>query len=149
MNKAWLLIILIVISLAGCYFVLVKTKPVYHFDHELILPDGQRAQISILETVKQQYQGFSYQQQPSSDQGLLFIWPQPAKRAMVMRNMNFSLDFIWLNQKKIVQLDQKALPEGAQPVNKYQADQVDAVIEMPAGFIERHNLVIGQSVDWR
>ncbi|HNW55981.1 MAG TPA: DUF192 domain-containing protein [bacterium] len=149
MNKQWLLIIGIIVSLVGCCFVLFKTKPLYQFDHELLLPDRQRAQISILKTSKQQYQGFSHEEKPCDDCGLLFVWSEPAQRAMVMRNMKFSLDFIWLNNRQIVQLDKMAMPEGEKPVKEYQSEQVSAVLEMPAGFIDRHNLVIGQSLDWR
>lgn len=148
MNKKVSLIIGIVVSLIGCYFVLLQTKPLYRFDHELSLPNNQRARVSILKTTKQQYQGFSYEEKPCDDCGLLFVWPESAQRAMVMRNMKFPLDFVWLNNHQIVQLDKMATPEGEKPVKEYRAQEVSAVLEMPAGFIERHNLVIGQSLDW-
>lgn len=149
MNRKWFLIIGIIVSLVGCYFVLFQTKSSYRFEHKLSLPDGQQAQVSILKTAKQQYQGFSHEEKPCDDCGLLFVWPESSQRAMVMRDMKFPLDFIWLNNRQIVRLDKMAMPEGETPLKQYQAEEVSAVLEMPAGFIDRHHLVIGQSLDWR
>jgi len=122
----------------------------FHGGHQLYLPDGQTANVGLLTDKKHQQRGFSYQNQPCLDCGLLFVWPVLLQPTMVMREMSFALDFVWLRDKQIVQIIENAAPEGQRPLINYQpAQPVDAVLEVPAGFVQRHNLQIGQFLSWR
>jgi len=61
------------------------------------------------------------------------------------------LDLVWLRDKQIVQLTFNIQPEEGEEsqLTKYTASEpVDSVLEVPAGFAGRHNLKIGQFVDW-
>ena len=148
----WLLIVLAIIAvlLVGGLAWRCWSKPCFKGGHKLILPDGQSAEVGLLSSNKQRYRGFSRQEQPCPDCGLLFIWPVLLQPTMVMREMRFPLDFVWLRDKQIVQLTENAAPEGRQVLYQYQPDQpVDTVLEVPAGFVRRHDLQVGQSIDWR
>lgn len=148
----WLLIVFTVSAsfLVGSLAWHCWYNPCFKSGHTLTLSDGQSVQVGLLTDNKQRYRGFSRQEQPCPDCGLLFIWPVLLRPTMVMRDMLFPLDFIWIRDKQIIQLTENVSPEKTQPWTEYQPDQpVDVVLEVPTGFVQRHNLQVGQSVDWR
>lgn len=147
--RFWWVILIIVIPLSLLIW-FWPNQSSFTSDYQLILPNGQIAKIRLLTTQQDKYTGFSNQDRPCADCGLLFVWPTLLQPIMVMREMRFPLDFIWLKDKQIIQLTSDVQPESGPDFIKYQSDRpVDAVLEMPAGFIYRHNLQIGQSLDWR
>ena len=153
-KRCWIISLVVAIIIGGLvygYYHQPQPSSTFNGQYQLLTADQQViGQIDILTTEQQHYQGFSYQQQPCPDCGLLFIWPTLSRPIMVMRHMNFALDFIWLRDQEIIQLTTNAPPEGANPQIQYQPNQpVNAVLEMPAGFIDRHNLQIGQSLHWQ
>lgn len=142
----WVIVIILLVSVIWSW----PDRSSFIGDHQLILPNGRLAKIKILTTQESKYLGFSNQARPCSDCGLLFVWPDLFRPTMVMREMRFPLDFIWLKDKQIVQLLTGVPPDSGPNFIEYQSEQpVNAVLEMPAGFIRRHNLQIGQSLDWR
>ena len=153
MTKCQLIVasLLLAVVILGGVIYFCNRRPVFRGEYKLFSVSQQfLGNIDVLTDKRQQYRGFSRQNQPCPDCGLLFIWPILAQPTMVMRDMSFALDFIWLRDRQIVQFTENAAPEGHNPQIEYQPDQpVDAVLEMPSGFIRRHNLQIGQSLSWR
>jgi len=151
-NRYWLVIILVVIvALIGGVWWASHRGPSFKADGELVLPNGSRVQIAILTTKAEKYRGFSKMHQPCPDCDLLFVWPVLSQPTIVMRDMLFPLDLVWLRDKQIVQLTLNIQPEAGEEsqLTKYMANEpVDAVLEVPASFVGRHNLKIGQFVDW-
>lgn len=150
-GRSVIVVLLFAIVIIAGIFYFCGQRPVFRGEYKLFLADNKFiGNIDVVTDKKQQYRGFSRQPQPCPDCGLLFIWPVLLQPTMVMREMNFSLDFIWLRDGQMVQFIENAAPEGKNPQVDYQPNQpVDAVIEVPAGFIRRHNLQIGQSLTWR
>ncbi len=149
----WLVIIFLVIIAALVYGVWWASQrgPSFKADGELVLPNGSEVQIAILTTKADKYRGFSKMHQPCPDCGLLFVWPVLSQPTIVMRDMLFPLDLVWLRDKQIVQLTLNIQPEEGEEsqLTKYTASEpIDSVLEVPAGFAGRHNLKIGQFVDW-
>jgi hypothetical protein len=141
---------LVVLLVGGLVWFCYWRQPCFQGGYQLDLPDGQMAEVGLLTTKKQKQLGFSHQEQPCLDCGLLFVWPVLSQPKMVMREMLFSLDFVWLRDRQIVQLTENVVPEDKQPLTNYQPSQpIDVVLEVPAGFIQRHNLQVGQSLNWR
>ena len=153
MTKCRVLVIALlalVVAIGGIIY-FCNRRPVFHGDYQLFSSKGRPiAKIEILSDKQQQYQGFSRQVEPCPACGLLFIWPVLLQPTIVMRKMTFALDLVWLRDQQIVQFTENAAPEGKKPKVDYQPNQpVDAVLEVPAGFIHRHNLQVGQSLTWR
>lgn len=149
----WLIIIILIIIGIIVYGLWRANHrgPRFMADSELVLPDGSQVQIALLTTKAEKYRGFSGMRQPCPDCGLLFVWPALYQPVIVMRDMLFPLDLVWLRDKQIVQLTLNIQPEEGEEseLTKYEpSEPIDAVLEVPAGFAGRHNLKIGQFVDW-
>lgn len=82
----------------------------------------------------EQYRGLSGREYLCADCGLLFVFPDSAPRSFVMREMNFPLDIIFINDGRIINIEAEAQPEGIDPENFYlSAGSADMVLEVPAG----------------
>ena len=96
---------------------------------------------------QEQYSGLSNRKSLCSNCGMLFIIRPDSSPEFVMRNMNFPLDFIWINNGIIIDLTLNAQPEGEAPQTIYQAIlPVDYVLEVNAGTVEQFGWHIGDTV---
>jgi len=80
-------------------------------------------------------------------QGMLFLFPQEEIQSFWMRNTLFSLDILFINsQKEIVTIHKNTRPlsEQSYPSSK----PAIYVLEVNAGFCERHNVNLGDKVFW-
>ncbi len=106
-----------------------------------------KIKLEIADTPSKRYQGLSRRASLCPDCGLLFVWPRPAKRAFVMREMNFPLDIIWIAGGKIIKIDANLPPEGKRPQKIYASGQaVDYVLEVNGGFCQRQQIKVGDRV---
>lgn len=114
--------------------------------------DNTVINIEVAESVILRKQGLGGRDSLPEDSGMLFVFSKPGKYQFWMKGMKFKLDFIFINDGKIVDMlsnipnpapDQKddSLPV-YQPVVP-----VKMVLEVSAGFIDKHNLKIGSSID--
>ncbi len=109
--------------------------------------NGQKISLELALTDQQQVQGLSSRPSLCQTCGMLFVFDKPQNQKFWMKDMNFPLDLIWLNDNKIVQLDKNLPPEGAMPKNFYPSRQlITDVLEVNAGFIDKYQLQIGQSL---
>jgi uncharacterized membrane protein (UPF0127 family) len=80
-------------------------------------------------------------------QGMLFIFPEERFQSFWMMNTLFSLDILFINsQKEIVTIHKntKPLSEQSYPSSKPSI----YVLEVNAGFCDRHNVKLGDKVFW-
>ena len=63
--------------------------------------------------------------------------------------MLFDLDFIWIRNKRVIQLDRYIVhPQPDQnPAIIVPQENVDQVLEVPAGFIDKYGIKIGDKVE--
>jgi uncharacterized membrane protein (UPF0127 family) len=144
---SWLhLIFGIVISL-GLLFVLVQSK-LRSFG---TLPLGEKSYSVVLaQTPAQITLGLSYRTTIGAD-GMLFLLPTRETPTFWMLEMRFPLDIIWIDEGSVVSLSENVpAPESGAPqasiVRVGPTQPVTAVLEVPAGFIERESVKIGTPV---
>lgn len=80
-------------------------------------------------------------------QGMLFIFPQERYQSFWMLNTLFSLDILFINSnKEIVTIHKNTTPlsEQSYPSSK----PAIYVLEVNAGFCDRHNIKLGDKVYW-
>lgn len=76
--------------------------------------------------------------------GMLFIFPSSAKRGFWMPDMHFSLDMIWIKGDRVVGISENIPPSGfGEPDIYYPPEEVDKVLEIPAGSAKKFALKIG------
>ncbi len=92
--------------------------------------------------------GLSGRQSMSDDRGMLFVADQVETQCFWMKDMNFSLDLIWLGEdKRITKLEEGLAPESYP--NQYCSPVPDKyVIELTEGSIDRLGLELGEQLVW-
>ena len=78
---------------------------------------------------------------------MLFSFPNSAPRRFVMRNMEFPLDIIFINEGKIIKISANLPPERETPAVSYPSGgPADRVLEVNAGVAAENNWAVGDSV---
>lgn len=97
-------------------------------------------------TPEQRAKGLGGRQSLADNQGMLFIYDQPQKACFWMKDTNFNLDMIWLNQdKQITKIETNVTPE-SYPTSYCADASTKYVIELTAGAVARNQLAIGQQL---
>jgi uncharacterized protein len=82
--------------------------------------------------------------------GMLFVFPAYAKQRIVMRDMRFPIDIVWISQGKVVDIAKQIQPEGdvsEATLTRYTPRvNANAVVELPAGWADTHGLRIGDAL---
>lgn len=105
--------------------------------------------VETVQTPEARNKGLSGRINLPQNQGMLFLFEQPSFYAFWMKEMNFPLDFIWINDGHVVQVNQNVKPEDYQPPKSLSANQpVDAVLEINAGMAHKLNIKIGDEVNY-
>src|ERR1700744_2057454 len=96
--------------------------------------------VAIADTAAKQQQGLSDTPSLPANDGMLFAFDTPGKIGFWMKDMNYSLDFVWLdNSMKIVAIDTDVTP-ATYPKIYYPPQDISYVLEVNAGFSTTHNL---------
>ena len=82
---------------------------------------------------------------------MLFVFDTKGQHTIVMREMNFPLDIIWLDGFKIVDMAPSVPPQKGVTetdlVPYFARLPSTLVLELPAGFIVANELKIGDSIE--
>ncbi|BEQ15638.1 DUF192 domain-containing protein [Desulfoferula mesophila] len=92
----------------------------------------------------QRLKGLGGRQNLAPGQGMLFIFAGRAL-GMCMRDMKFPLDFVWLDQGKVCQIDPN-VPAGGERVTVRAKVPAQMVLEVPSGWAQEHGVYVGQEV---
>jgi len=107
--------------------------------------------VEIAKTPTKQYQGLSNQSYLCPDCGMLFIFPDKKERTFVRRDMMLPIDIIWINDEKIVKIDEELPPpvSNSEDGEKYKSGQpVNYVLEVASGFCRKNNIKAGDRVEY-
>ena len=82
---------------------------------------------------------------------MLFVFAEKdSPRVFWMKDMTMAIDIIWIDDNKVIQIDEKISPEPGVVENKlkrYIPNQtVDFVLEVAAGFSERYDISVGTTL---
>lgn len=124
-------------------------------NEKFVTINNKKIKIEIADTPELQYQGLSNKKELCDNCGMLFVFSDKQVRTFVMRNMNFPLDIIWIDDNlsaqagKIVKINKNAIPESSNPVMRYSSDlPVNYVLEVNAGFCDGNEIKVGDSVEF-
>ena len=113
-----------------------------------LLLNGERILVEVADTDALRTRGLSFRDELSSDRGMLFVLPSSEYAGFWMKDMKFSIDIIWLDEKKkIAHIEQAVSPESF-PRIFYPDKKSLYVIEVPAGFSQKHNLRVGDPISF-
>lgn len=104
------------------------------------------ADIADTEPVRQL--GLSGREGLSEDKAMLFVFQDDGEHSFWMKDMLFPIDIIWLSsEKRVVYIAKNATPESF-PSSFVPNVPSRYVIEVAAGFTDRHNISVGTQVSF-
>jgi uncharacterized protein len=106
--------------------------------------NGNVFKVELAVSDTQKSKGLSERKSMCENCAMLFIFNHPEKYSFWMKNMQFSLDIIWISDSKIVYISKNVSAnfEGSiqPPV------PADKVLEINSGLAEKYDLKIGDAV---
>ncbi|MBK7632551.1 MAG: DUF192 domain-containing protein [Ignavibacteriales bacterium] len=103
--------------------------------------------LEIADTEYERELGLMNRNEMKENQGMLFIFPIQRDQSFWMRNTLISLDMIFVNeQKRIVTIHKntKILSDQSYP----SSEPALYVVEVIAGYTDKHNIQVGDKIDW-
>jgi hypothetical protein len=103
--------------------------------------------VDLAVTPKDKLTGLSFRKVLLPQHGMLFIYENKDKYPFWMKDMNFPLDFVWIDGNKVVDIttnippattDNLSVVAPVAPINK--------VLEINAGEVNKFNIQIGDTV---
>ncbi len=104
-----------------------------------------RISVELADTPEKQVQGLSGRELLPPDGGMLFRYRAPGRYSFWMKDMRFSLDFIWIADGRVVGVTENVSPETFPKAIKPEALVTD-VLEVNAGFVEQYGITVGDKV---
>ena len=102
--------------------------------------------VEVATNLAQKSEGLSERVSLSEGEGMLFVFDPPAIDGFWMKDMRFSLDIIWADsQGTIVTIFQNLSPQTYPNVYKPSVPAT-YVLEVPAGFIAKQGVAIGDKI---
>ena len=117
-----------------------------------VIINDQKIKVEIADSNDKRKKGLGGRVNLASDSGMLFIFPKPDFYNFWMKGMKFPIDFIWINSGIIVDITKNAFPPNAGEADDqlkiYTSSQpVTSVLEVNAGFVDSHNIKIGDKIE--
>lgn len=123
----------------------------YYWTHPL----GAKVQINdhvfpmeLAVTPKERERGLGYRASLAPDHGMLFLFGVRGKYDFWMRGMQFPLDFLWIADKKIVEITPNVPAPAANeaPVQLTPKYPVDKILELNAGTVAKYGIMVDDEV---
>ncbi len=112
----------------------------------LVIAERVTVTVELARSVQEKVRGLSGRTDLRPGRGMLFVYKQAQPIGIWMKDMRFPLDIIWIRDNRIVYVEQNAPPlDPAGPERVYTATG-EAVLEVPAGFVEQHKIRVGDRV---
>lgn len=122
-------------------------------DYTQVSSGNLSVKAKIAEKADERKKGLSKMKELPLDEGMLFVFEAPGVYSFWMKDMNFPIDIIWIDEnKRIVSISPYATPEPKKPDNQLTMFKPDGpvkyVLEINAGLAQRNGLLPGASVNF-
>lgn len=142
----WIAVGLIIMAALG-----YKAYTVFYWPRAEIKIAGQEFRVIVADTDKHRFKGLSDKNSLGKYGGMLFVFRETSQHTMVMRDMRFPLDIIWIEKGRVVDIAPNLKPEYGLEEDEltpyFARASSDMVLELPAGFAEKYGLKIGDRVE--
>ena len=111
---------------------------------------GQKITVWVAKTPARLYKGLGGKNNLQENQGMLLVFGKTGKHGIVMRNMEFPIDIVWLSNGEVVDIAPKVPIESDVSEEKliryYPRKESNAVLELSAGWAEKNGVKIGEKI---
>jgi uncharacterized membrane protein (UPF0127 family) len=102
--------------------------------------------VEIADSLLERIQGLSGRQHLPEHTGMLFVFDEPGRHGIWMKDMHFAIDIIWIGENnRVVDRQIDARPESFPESFKPRSEAL-YVLEVNSGFVEEHEIEIGDVV---
>lgn len=109
---------------------------------------GQRYTLEVVTSARDKSKGLSDRSSLPQDRGMLFVYDREAVRCFWMKDMNFSIDIIWLNKNRdVVHIEQNLSPD-TYPRSFCPEQDAMYVIELNANETYTAGISLGDKLDF-
>lgn len=141
------IIILLISIYGGSLFQKIHFQTIKMFTDDSIVKIADiPIRVELANTPQKRMIGLSGKESLAKNSGMLFEFEKNDRHGFWMKDMNFAIDIIWINEsKEIIYIQENAKPESYPEVflpptpNRY-------VLEVKAGFAEEQGVKIGDTV---
>ncbi len=135
-------VVAIVVTLVAIFFFMRQTRP--PTPQTIVTIGTTEVRVNVADTLEERVQGLSGRKSLKEGEGLLFIFEQEGAQGIWMKDMLFPIDIVWASSDgTIITIAPNVTPDtypeafyAKEPVARY-------VLELPAGFAERHGIAEG------
>lgn len=99
------------------------------------------------ETEEARIKGLSGRSELKAQTGMLFVYDNPGRQCIWMKEMNFNLDIIWLDEAKKITKIKQNVPPSSYP-DSYCTDNTKYVIELNSGDAAKLQLADGNKLEF-
>ena len=159
-NKFLLALVIIISICFVILFIIQKNNPLeeslaYQYynsldekNNYLIKINQSEVEVEIAKSLAKQMNGLSGRDGLAEGRGMLFVYNKYFKPSFWMSKMKFSIDIIWIKDNLVVDLTESLEPptDGYFPQEKPNKN-VNMVLEINPGFIEKNGVKIGDSFE--
>ena len=107
--------------------------------------------VEVADTNEKRSLGLSNRETLDAAEGMFFVFSGKSQNSFWMKDMRLPIDIIWIDEGKIVGIDQNVQPQpgvaDAQLKLYYPPVPVSEVLEVNAGFSDANGLNVGDSVE--
>jgi uncharacterized membrane protein (UPF0127 family) len=136
-----LFFVLLLLTITFGVAVYAKAKKPYVFI------DNHKIYVKILDNPEERAKGFSDYKKIKSNSGMLFIHGSEDYRSYWMKDMNFSIDIIWITEdRRVIGVEEYVMPS-SYPITFDSPAPSKYVLEVKAGVAEKVGIKPGDYVD--
>ncbi len=108
--------------------------------------NGAKVFVDLADTKEEQEIGLSGKAYLPEDYGKLFVFQTPGNYGFWMKDMNFPIDIIWLDENMVILGIEKDISPDTYPNIFYPPQSISFVLEVNAGFSTKYGLSKNQLI---
>lgn len=108
---------------------------------------SQKISVYLARTPLEHEVGLSAFDRLETNQGMLFVFDQPARPGFWMKGMKFPIDIVWIKDNQVIDITKNLPADSGSELTKYYPNQdVNYVLEVNAGWCDRNSIKPGDQV---
>ena len=117
--------------------------------------NGKKIKVEVADTPAERAIGLSYRKNLSENHGVLFAFPDEARREFWMYKCNFDIDLAYIDAsgviREIVTMKKEIFDKTVDSLKKYVSNSrnIKFALEMKGGWFKENNIKIGTKIDLR
>jgi uncharacterized membrane protein (UPF0127 family) len=138
----------VALLLLACAILVFAKLAFAYLNDKMVLINNHRLNVAVADTTEERAQGLSSRDKLTAKEGMLFVFTAPDLYCFWMKDMNFPIDIIWLDEnKKVVSLKENATPE-SYPESFCPDTRAKYVLEVNVGKIKEWQISPGQQANF-